>query len=160
MKKIAVSTLVAAAMFAVATGAHAQAPAYGPDINLDNAKKVAAAAVGEARKNSWNVVIAIVDTHGELVYLERLDNSQVASINIAQGKARTAARFKRATKAFQDDLAGGGHGLRILNLEGAVAVQGGLPLVMDGRIVGAIGVSGVTGDQDSIVAAAGVAAAK
>jgi glc operon protein GlcG len=160
MKKIGVLTFAAAVGFAAVTVVHAQAPAYGPDINLDNAKKVAAAAAVEARKNKWNMVIAIVDTHGELVYLERFDNSQVASINIAQGKARTAARFKRPTKAFQDDLAGGGHGLRILNLEGAVAVQGGLPLVMDGKIVGAIGVSGATGDQDSIVATAGVAAAK
>jgi glc operon protein GlcG len=148
------------ATFAAVTVAHAQVPPYGPSITLDNAKKVAAAGVAEAKKNNWTVVIAIVDTHGELVYLERIDNTQVASVEIAQGKARTAARYKRPTKVFQDDLAGGGHGLRVLHLDGMVAVQGGIPIVMEGRIVGAIGVSGVTGEQDNQIATAAVAAVK
>ena len=105
-------------------------------------------------------MIAVVDTHGELVYLERLDNTQVASIKIAEGKARTAARFKRPSKALQDALAGGGAGMRILALEGAVAVEGGVPLMANGAIIGAVGVSGVTSEQDAQVAAAGAAAMK
>ena len=160
MKKFGVPAFAAAFVLAAATVAHAQAPAYGPDINLDNARKVAAASSAEARKNNWPVVIAVVDTHGELVYLERLDNTQVASIKIAEGKARTAARFKRPSKALQDALAGGGAGLRILALEGAVAVEGGTPIMMGGAIVGAVGVSGVTAEQDGQIANAGAGALK
>jgi glc operon protein GlcG len=160
MKKILLSVVVGAAAYALATVAYAQAPGYGPDINLDGAKKVAAGAAAEARNNKWTVVIAVVDTHGELVYLERLDDTQVASVNIALGKARTAARFKRPSKALQDALAGGGAGLRVLQLEGAVAVEGGQPIMMDGKIVGAIGVSGVTAEQDGQTARAGAAVVK
>lgn len=133
---------------------------YGTSITLDAAKKVAAPAVAEAVKNKLTMVIAVVDTAGDLVYLERMDDTQVGSVNVALGKARSAARFKRPTKAFQDALAAGGEGLRILALEGAVPVDGGVPLVMGGKIVGAIGVSGGTSAQDGQVAAAGVAALK
>ena len=163
MNRIGASLAVAAAACAAATLVHAQtgpATPYGQPISLDNAKKVAAASAAEARKNNWPVVIAVVDTHGELVYLERLDNTQVASIRIAEGKARTAARFKRPSKALQDAFAGGGAGLRILALEGAVAVEGGTPIVVGGNIVGAVGVSGVTSEQDGQVAAAGAGAMK
>lgn len=158
--KTPVSIVVAVAAFAAAAFAHAQVPGYGPPINLDTAKKVAAGAAAEARNNKWSVVIAVVDTHGELVYLERLDDTQVASVNIALGKGRTAARFKRPSKALQDALAGGGAGLRILQLEGAVAVEGGVPVIMDGKIVGAVGVSGVTSEQDGQVARAGAGVVK
>ena len=114
----------------------------------------------EARKNQWAMAVAIVDTHGELVYFERMDETQVGSVDIAIAKARSAARFKRATKTFQDALAAGGEGLRILGLDGAVPVDGGLPLVVGGKIVGAIGMSGGTSVQDGQAAAAGAASLK
>ena len=153
--------LAAAVSFVVATGAAAQQPMnYGTSITLDSAKKAAAPAVAEARKNQWTMVVAIVDTAGDLVYLERMDDAQVGSVDVAISKARSAARFKRPTKAFQDALAAGGEGLRILALQGAVPVDGGVPIAMGGRIVGAIGVSGGTSAQDGQVAAAGVAALK
>lgn len=133
---------------------------YGTPITVDAAKKAAAPAVAEALKNKWNMAVAIVDTAGDLVYFERMDDTQVGSVGVAIDKARSAARFKRPTKAFQDALAAGGEGLRILALDGAVPVDGGVPLMMGGRIVGAIGVSGGTSAQDGQVAAAGVAALK
>ena len=127
---------------------------YGPPINSESARKIAAAAIAEARKNSWNMAIAIVDPAGELVFFEKIDGTQAASVNISIDKARSSARFKRPTKALQDTLAGGGAGLRMLALQGAVPVEGGTPLLMDGKIVGAIGVSGGTSEQDGQVAAA------
>jgi uncharacterized protein GlcG (DUF336 family) len=104
--------------------------------------------------------IAITDPNGDLIYFERMDNTQIGSINIALGKARTAAKFKRPSKVFQDLLAKGDNFTYLLGLEGAMQVQGGLPIVMDGKIVGAIGVSGATGDQDSQCATAGLEALK
>ena len=133
---------------------------YGTPITADQAKIVAAPAVAEARKNQWTMAIAIVDTAGDLVYFERMDNTQVGSVDVAIAKARSAARFKRPTKAFQDALAAGGEGLRILSLEGATAVEGGVPLMVGGKIVGAIGASGGTSQQDGVTAAAGAAALK
>jgi uncharacterized protein GlcG (DUF336 family) len=106
------------------------------------------------------MAIAIVDTAGDLVYFEKMDDTQVGSVQIAQAKARSAARFKRATKVFQDGLAAGGVGLRLLALEGAVPVEGGIPLVSGGKIVGAIGASGGTSEQDGVVAQAGASALK
>jgi glc operon protein GlcG len=142
------------------TFADAQTMNYGTPINVETAKKVAAPAIAEARKNQWTMVVAIVDTAGDLVYLERMDDTQVGSVDVAISKGRSAARFKRPTKAFQDALAAGGEGLRILALDGAIPVEGGVPLVMGGKIVGAIGISGGTSAQDGQVAAAGVAAIK
>ena len=133
---------------------------YGTAINLESARKVATAAIAEARKNQWNMAIAIVDPAGELVYFEKLDGTQAASINIAIDKARSSARFKRPTKALQDVLATGGAGLRMLALDGAVPVEGGVPILMDAKIVGAIGVSGGTSQQDTEVATAAAAAVK
>ena len=104
------------------------------------------------------MAIAIVDTAGDLVYFEKMDDTQAGSVQIAQSKARSAARFKRATKVFQDGLAAGGVGLRLLALEGAVPVEGGIPLVSGGKIVGAIGASGGTSEQDGMVAQAGASA--
>src|SRR5581483_11373825 len=129
------------ALCALATAA-AQAPAYGPNISLDDAKKAAAAALAEARKNNWTMAVAIVDTAGVLVYYEKMDNTQNGSADVSVNKARSAARFKRPTKAFQDALAAGGAGLRVLGIEGAVPVEGGLPLFEGGKIVGGIGLSG------------------
>ena len=144
-----------------AVAARAQSPLpYGSPVTLEAAKKGATAALAEARKNSWTVAVAIVDTGGDLVYFERLDGTQVGSVQVAIAKARSAALFKRPTKSFQDTLAAGGVGLRVLALENAVAVEGGIPIVVEGNIVGAIGVSGVTAEQDGQCAAAGVAALK
>ena len=153
---------VAAVVFlSSASLVRAQAPmSYGTSITADAAKKVAAPALAEARKNQWAMAVAIVDTHGELVYFERMDETQVGSVDIAIAKARSAARFKRPTKTFQDALAAGGEGLRILGLDGAVPVDGGLPLVVGGKIVGAIGMSGGTSVQDGQAAAAGAASLK
>ncbi len=134
------------------------AHSYGPSITLESAKQAAAAAVAEARRNSWTMVVAVVDISGELVYFEKMDDSQNGSVKVAVAKARSAALFKRPTKAFQDTLAAGGDGLRILALEGAVPVEGGVPLVIDDRIVGAIGLSGATSQQDGECAKAGVVA--
>jgi uncharacterized protein GlcG (DUF336 family) len=151
----------AALLLGVTAGAaHAQTMSYGPSITIDQAKSAAAPAIAAARKNNWMMAIAIVDTAGVLVYFEKMDDTQVGSVEVAQSKARSAARFKRPTKAFQDALAAGGEGLRILALDGAIPVDGGLPLVVGGRIVGAIGVSGGTSAQDGQVGAAGVAALK
>jgi glc operon protein GlcG len=143
------------------TNSYAQGTmSYGPDITAEVAKKAAAPAIAEARKNNWSMAVAIVDTHGELVYFERMDDTQVGSVDVAIAKARSAARFKRPTKAFQDALAAGGEGLRILGLEGAVPVDGGLPLIVGGKLIGAIGLSGGTSAQDGQAAAAGAAALK
>jgi glc operon protein GlcG len=129
---------------------------YGSAITIENAKKAAAPAVEEARKNSWTMVVAVVDTGGHLVYLERMDGAPSGSVGVATAKARSAAIFKRATKVFQDTLAAGGDGLRVLKLENAIPVEGGIPLLMDGKIVGAIGLSGGTSAQDGQCAQAGV----
>lgn len=128
---------------------------YGSPITLETAKKVAAPALAEAARNNWAMAVAVVDPAGDLVYFERMDATQVGSVAVSIDKARSAARFKRPTKAFQDTLAAGGEGLRVLALNGAVPVDGGLPLVVDGKIVGAIGVSGGTSAQDGQCAKAG-----
>ncbi len=149
---------VAVLVFAlcVSAGAFAQMPnPYGSSISLANAKKAAAPALAEAAKNNWTMAVAIVDPAGNLVYYEKMDGTQLGSANVAVEKARSAALFKRPTKAFQDAVAAGGDGLRILRLQGALPIEGGIPLVMDGKIVGAIGVSGGTSAQDAQCAKAG-----
>jgi uncharacterized protein GlcG (DUF336 family) len=110
-------------------------------LTLEGAKKVAAAAETEARKNNWNVVIAVVDDGGHLVYLQRIDGTQTGSIDVAIQKARTAQAFKRPTKVFEDAIAGGRNAL--IALHGALPLEGGLPIMVGGQLVGAIGVSGV-----------------
>jgi uncharacterized protein GlcG (DUF336 family) len=127
-------------------------------IAVEIAKKVAAPALAEALKNNWMMAVAVVDAAGDLVYFERMDGTQPASVVVAVDKARSAARFKRPTKAFQDMLASGGEGLRVLGLSGAVPVEGGLPIVVEGKTVGAIGLSGGTSPQDGQCAKAGLAA--
>ena len=144
-----------------AATASAQLPnPYGAPINGETAKKVAAAALTEARKNNWNMAAAVVDPAGDLVYFEKLDGTQAASVTIAVDKARSSARFKRPTKALQDTLAAGGDGLRVLRLDGAIPVEGGVPILVDGKIVGAIGLSGGTSAQDGQCANAGAAVVK
>jgi glc operon protein GlcG len=140
-----------------ATAAIGQAPVpYGMPISLENAKKAAAAAAAEGHKNKWNMAIAVVNPDGTLVYYEKMDNTQLGSAKVAVDKARSAALFKRPTKVFQDRVTSGSPGLPVLALEGAVPVEGGIPLLIDGRIVGAIGVSGDSSDHDAQCAQAGV----
>jgi len=144
----------------VATAVAQMPNPYGAPISVENAKKAVAPAIAEAVKNKWTVAVAIVDPAGVLVYYEKMDNTQIGSASIAIEKARTAAQFKRPTKALQDALAAGGAGMRILGLPGVVPVEGGIPLVMDGKIVGAIGVSGMASNQDSQCAQAGADSVK
>ncbi len=132
---------------------------YGTPISLDEAKKAMSAAEAEAALNNWGVAIAIVDSGANLVMLHRLDNAQLSSVRIAEQKARTAAEFRRSTKVFEDAVAGGGIGLRVLTF-GASVAEGGIPIVSGGKVVGAIGVSGVQSHQDAQVAQAGAAAVK
>jgi len=158
MRQKAVAKILVAVLFAVGAlaSALAQAPnPYGPPISSENAKKAAEPALAEAAKNNWNMAVAIVDPSGNLVYFEKMDNTQLGSVNVAIDKARSAALFKRPTQAFQERLAAGGDALGVLRLQGAVPVAGGVPLIMDGKIVGAIGVSGAASAQDAQCAKAG-----
>jgi uncharacterized protein GlcG (DUF336 family) len=125
-------------------------------LTLEAARQIAAAAEAEARKNNWNVVIAILDDGGHLVYLQRMDTTQVGSVEVAIAKAKSAVFFKRPTKAFEEALSGGR--TAILRLPNAVPVEGGVPLIADGVVIGAIGVSGVQSNQDGQIAQAGAAA--
>ena len=136
----------------------AQQPMYGTPISVENAKKVAAAALAEARKNKFNMAVAVVDPAGNLVYFERMDTVQYGSIPIALDKAHAAAIFRRATKSVYDELEKGGAGLRYLSLRGFVTSEGGELLMQDGKVIGAIGLSGGSGAQDGQCARAGVAA--
>lgn len=130
---------------------------YGPNITLADAKKVAAAAEAHAVGKNWAVVIAIVDTGGNLVYLQKQDNTQIGSLEVAQLKAKTANNFKRPTKVFQDGLA---ESSRVLSIPNAIAVEGGELIVSNGKIIGAIGVSGLKAAEDTEVAKAGTAVIK
>lgn len=132
----------------------AQVPSYGPNINLELARKVIAAGQVEAKKNSWPVAIAVVDTAGNLVAYEKMDDTQTASIEVSQDKARSSAIYRRSSKVFEDLVAGAGAGTRVLNLRNASTVEGGVPLYSGAKIIGAVGVSGVTSQQDGIVAKA------
>ena len=127
-------------------------PAYGPAVTLDQAKKIAAGAVAEANRNNWKVAIAIVDTHGFLKYYEMMDDTQTASATISVEKARTAAMFRRPTKMMEDMISGGR--TAVLGLKGALPVEGGLPIIVDGKVIGGIGISGLTSPQDGVVAQA------
>ncbi len=147
--------VVTFALYLLASAVAQMPNPYGSPISLENAKKAAAPALAEAAKNNWNVAVAIVDPAGNLIYYEKMDNTQLGSANVAIDKARSAALFKRPTKAFQDALAAGGDSVRLLRIQGVVPVEGGIPLVADGKIVGAIGVSGVTSAQDNQCAKAG-----
>jgi uncharacterized protein GlcG (DUF336 family) len=123
-------------------------------LTLDDAKKIAAGAKKEASHNAWSVVIAIVDDGGHLLYLQRLDNTQFGSIDVAIEKARAAIAFRRPTKIWEENIAQGQ--MRYLNLPGALPIEGGLPIVINDQFVGAIGVSGVRSFQDAQIAQAGI----
>jgi glc operon protein GlcG len=132
-------------------------PPYGPDINVEQAKKIAAGAVAESKKNNWRMAISIVDNHGFPVYFERMDDTQTASVQIALDKAKAAATFRRPTKAFEDGIAKGR--VALLGLNGATPIEGGVPIMVGGKVIGAIGVSGANSDQDAQAAMAGITAA-
>jgi len=149
-------TVLGLALLALASAASAQdrRPGYGPTISLAAAKKVAAGTIAECAKNQWNVAVAVVDTHGSLLYFERMEDTQYASNDIAIGKARSAAVYRRPTRVFAEVINKGGPATATLG--GVFASPGGLPIFADGKVIGAVGVSGVTGDQDEQCAKAGL----
>lgn len=167
-----ITAAIAALVVAAPLGAMAQAPAptpppaaapplpYGVGISMEAAKKALAAAEAEARKNNWAVAIAIVDSASKLAAFSKMDNTQHASVDIAIAKAVTANNLKRPTKALQDRIAEGGVNLRLLGQPGIAPLEGGVPIIADGKIIGAIGASGVLSNQDAEVAMAGAAAVK
>ena len=159
MKRIA-ATVVAVLLSGAVTVASAQVPSYGPSVTLDQAKRAIAAGQAEARKNGWPVAIAVFDTAGQLVAFEKIDDTQTASIDVAQDKGRSAVIFRRPTKVFEDPVAGAGAGTRILGLRGASPIEGGVPIMAGGKVIGGIDVSGVTSQQDGVVAKAGADALK
>ena len=132
---------------------------YGAPISLKASKKAMAAAEAEATKNNWGVAIAIVDSGGNLVISQRLDNAQLSAVRLAEAKARTAVEFRRPTKVLEEAVAGGGVGFRVLTF-GACLAEGGVPIFSGGSIVGGIGVSGAASEQDAQVAQAGADALK
>ena len=169
MRKVVLTSLAVGAALMLAGQARAQSappapaappPPYGETLNSETAKKAAAAAVEESKKNAWAMCIAVVGPSGDLVYFERMDNCQFASITISQHKARAAATFRRPTKVFEDRIASGGSGIAAMTLDGVIASEGGIPIIVGGKIVGAMGCSGGTGQQDGTACQAGVNALK
>ena len=151
MKALALGFAIAA--FA-ATAIAQERPPYGTPVTLDQAKKIAAAAIDESRKQSWRMAVAVVDNHGFLKYYEMMDDTQTASAQIAIDKAKSAAMYRRSTKVFEDAVNKGA--VRLMSLPGAVPIEGGVPIMVGGRVIGAIGVSGMTSEQDGVAAAAGL----
>jgi uncharacterized protein GlcG (DUF336 family) len=131
-------------------------PGYGTAVTVSQAKKIAAAVVAECQANKWNVAVAVVDTHGLLIYFERMEDTQTASSKIAIGKAKAAATYRRPTRAFLDAI--NKTGPATMTLPGVIASPGGIPLMAGGKVIGAVGVSGVTGDQDEQCSKAGASA--
>ena len=131
-----------------------QRPDYGPSVTIEQAKKIAAGVIAECASNKWNVAVAVVDPHGHLVYFERMEQTQYASLDIAIGKAKAAATYRRPTRAFLDAI--NKTGPATMTLPGVIASPGGVPIMSGGRVTGAVGVSGVTGDQDEQCAKAGL----
>jgi uncharacterized protein GlcG (DUF336 family) len=150
------------ACLAVGTGAKAQpAPDYGASITIEQAKEAAAAALGEARKNNWRMAVAVVDPGGFLVYFEKSEGAQNSSAVLAIGKARTSALYRRASKVFADQFAAGNTGFMTFPDEARpIASEGGIPIVVNGLLIGAIGLSGGTGQQDGVAAALGANSVK
>jgi len=157
MTRNPISALVAVLALALVapSRADAQPLPYGPTVGAEAARKAADAAVAEAKKNGWSMAVAVVDPGGFLVYFEKMDQTQLGSVQVSQEKARTAALFRRPSKALEDAVSGGK--TSYLVLPGALPIEGGLPIVVDGKIVGAIGVSGGSSVQDGQVAKVGAA---
>ena len=146
-----IAALAACSSLAVAQD---RRPDYGTAVTATTAKKIAAGVIAECQKNSWNVAVAVVDPHGFLVYFERMEDTQYASNDIAIGKARSAATYRRPTRVFADVINKGGPATA--TLPGVFASPGGLPIMSEGKVIGGVGVSGVTGDQDEQCARAGL----
>ncbi len=160
-KATLLSLVVGAVLVFAAASASAQAPPpYGPAITLEQAKKAMAGAEAEARKNNWNVVIVVLDSGGNIVMIHRMDGAQFGSIEVAREKAYSAVAFRRPTTVFEEAVGQGGVNLRILRLPGASPLEGGLPIVVDGKLIGGIGVSGVVATQDAQIGRAGIEAMK
>ena len=162
-KATLLSLVVGAVLVFAAASASAQAPPpppYGPAITLEQAKKAMAGAEAEARKNNWNVVIVVLDSGGNIVMINRMDGAQFGSIEVAREKAYSAVAFRRPTKVFEEAVGQGGVNLRILRLPGASPLEGGLPIIADGKLIGGIGVSGVLATQDAQIGRAGIEAMK
>ncbi len=155
--KLAFAALSLVLVLPAATRAQ-ELPKYGSDVDLATAKKIMVAAETEAKEKGWPVAIAIVDTHGLLLVFQRLDQTQHGSVDVAIEKARTAALFRRESKVFEDMIGQGGANMKVLKLPGALGVEGGLPIIVDGKIVGGIGVSGVKSSEDAQVGRAGLKA--
>lgn len=164
MRKVLLSSLALSTALLFAADARAQAPApppaYGDTINLEQAKKAADAAEAEMKKNNWTMAISIVGPSGDLVYFRKIDNTQYGSIAIAHRKAKAAATFKRPTKAWEDRVASGGAGIGAMTLDGMIASEGGVPILVGGKIIGAMGCSGGSGQQDGVACQAGANALK
>lgn len=154
-------TMIGLMALTISVAAHAQQqppppaplPSLGTSLSLEQAKQAAAAAIAEAKKNNWIVAVAVCDIGGELVYFEKSDGTQFGSIKVSVDKCRSAALYRRPTKVFQDGLAGGNHGL--LTLAGMNGIEGGHPILSGGKLIGAIGVSGVLASQDGMIARTG-----
>ena len=132
-------------------------PPYGQEIGAEQAKKIAAGVIAESKKNGWRMAVAIVDNHGFLVYFERMEDTQTASVGVAVDKAKASAMYRRPTKAFEDGIAKGR--VALLGLAGATPIEGGIPIMVGGKVIGGVGVSGANSDQDAAAAAAGLKAA-
>jgi glc operon protein GlcG len=170
MRSHILTVLVAATALVLGAGAHAQQPApaapaappappspYGAPITLDQAQQAVQAALAESKKNNWTMAIAVVEPTGDLVYFAKQPSTQYGSTSVAIGKAASAAKFRRPSKAFQDALASGNQAIMTL---GVTPIEGGVPIIVDGKIIGAIGASGGTAQQDGVVAKAGADAVK
>jgi uncharacterized protein GlcG (DUF336 family) len=156
-----IRTILAALLALASITGHAQGrPDYGPSISLEAAKKALMAAQVESRKHNWNMAIAVVDIAGNLVAYEKMDQTQTASVQVAIDKAVSAAIYRRPSKVFEDIVAKGGAGFRIMSLRNASWVEGGVPIFVDGKVIGAIGVSGANADEDGMAAKAGADALK
>src|SRR5215470_4657629 len=163
-KTLTASILAATILSATASAQQAPSPPpttpYGAPLGLEAAKKIMDAAEAEAVKNNWAMAIVILDSTGHMVMLHKLENTQYGSLMAAEDKALSAINYRRPSKVFEDLVAQGGIGLRSLALRGASPLEGGIPLIADGKIIGAIGVSGATSVQDGQVAKAGADVAK
>jgi len=129
-------------------------PSYTTTVNLETAKRIAASAMAEAAKNKWSVAVAVVDNHGMLIYYEMMDDTQTSGAHLSIEKARTAAMFRRPSKDFEERVAAGN--VSVLGLTGAMPIEGGLPIVVGGKVAGGVGVSGMSAAQDAVVAKAGL----
>jgi len=161
IQKRLLSLAIGAALALTAGVAAAQTPpppppTYGAPITLEQAKKVMVGAEAEAKKGNWSMAIIILDSGGNMVMMQRMDGTQLGSVDVARDKAWSAVAYRRPTKAFEDAIAQGGANLRLLRLTGASPIEGGLPIMADGKVIGSIGVSGGSSAQDGQVAKAGV----